>query len=248
MSYEKTLSSRERKDLLSELARGAKKTFENAEQLFQEASLLRDKGALSRALFLHQISMEECAKVELLGTWATSLLMGVDVDVTKLSAKLASHKAKNYTNAYMLTPAEEETEARVRGDRKGSLKAFDKLQAGFHLESNTAKNASLYVDFKDGKFVAPGERITEVMVSAIAEKNSDFLGLMYPKVNMLLGWEDNINDLEKSFAWFKTRAEELRSKMPDEPEHVFSTLMQEMLERALANRKEKGSVGEETVS
>ncbi|MCI0428812.1 MAG: AbiV family abortive infection protein [Nitrospiraceae bacterium] len=248
MSYEKTLSSRERKDLLSELARGAKKAFENAEKLFQEASLLRDKGALSRALFLHQISMEECAKVELLGTWATSLLMDVDVDVTELAAKLASHKAKNYTNAYMLATTEEETEARERGDWKGSTEAFDKLQAAFHLESNTAKNASLYVDFNDGRFVAPEERITEVMVSAIGEKNSGFLGLMYPKLKMLLGWEENIPDLEKSFAWFKTRIEDLRSEMPDEPELALSTLMQEMLERALANRKEKGSVGEETVS
>lgn len=237
----------ERKDLLSELARGAKKAFENAEQLFQEASLLRENGALSRALFLHQISMEECAKIELLGGWAASLLMGEEIDATKLSATLASHKAKNYTNAYMLTPSKEETEARERGDWKGSLEAFDKLQAGFHLESNTAKNASLYVDFKDGKFVAPGERITEVMVSDMAERNSEFFGLMYPKVNMLLRWEDNINELEKSFAWFKTRAEELRSEMPDDPERAFSTLMQEMLERALANRKEKGSVGGETV-
>ena len=55
--------------------------------------------------------MEECAKVELLGIRATSLLMGADIDPTKLSAALARHKAKNYINAYMLMPTKEETEA-----------------------------------------------------------------------------------------------------------------------------------------
>lgn len=64
---------------------------------------------------------------------------------------------------------------------------------------------------------------------------------------MLLRWEDSpINDLEKTFAWFQTRAEELKSEMPNDSEQAFSMLMQEMLESALANRKEKRSVGEET--
>jgi AbiV family abortive infection protein len=232
--------------LLSELARGAKKAFENAEQLFQEASLLRANGLHSRALFLHQISMEECAKVELLGVWATSLLMGRDVDITKLSMKMASHKAKNYTNAYMLTPTKEEVEARERGDWKSAREAFRQLQVVFHLESNTAKNASLYVDFKDEAFVAPEERITEVMVSDLAEKNSEFLALMYPKVNMLLRWKDNINDIERSLTWFKARLEKLKSEMPDDPEQAFSTLMQEMTEREITNRKKADSMAEET--
>jgi hypothetical protein len=47
---------------LSQLTRGAEKTFQNAETLFLEAKILSSAGALSRALFLHQISLEECAK------------------------------------------------------------------------------------------------------------------------------------------------------------------------------------------
>jgi AbiV family abortive infection protein len=50
------------------LAAGAQKVFENATGLYKEALILTKVGALSRALFLHQISMEECAKVEILGT------------------------------------------------------------------------------------------------------------------------------------------------------------------------------------
>jgi AbiV family abortive infection protein len=49
--------------LLSELARGAQKMFDNADALCREAKLLRAAGAMGRALFLHQVSLEECAKM-----------------------------------------------------------------------------------------------------------------------------------------------------------------------------------------
>jgi hypothetical protein len=45
--------------------------FENAESLYKEAEALRQAGFLARAAFLHQISMEECAKIDMLGGWAT---------------------------------------------------------------------------------------------------------------------------------------------------------------------------------
>jgi len=81
-------------------------------------------------------------------------------------------------------------------------------------------------------------------VSDIAEKNSSFLRLMYPKVNMLLGWQGRADNLADTFAWFATRAEELRCEMPGDPERAFATLMQEMLERAATDRKEKRSLGD----
>jgi len=87
------------KALLNELIRGAREAFSNAEKLYVEASLLHKNGALTRSLFLHQISMEECAKVDLLGGWATSLLMGTPVNVAKLARAMASHKAKNRSSA-----------------------------------------------------------------------------------------------------------------------------------------------------
>jgi hypothetical protein len=66
---------------------------------------------------------------------------------------------------------------------------------------------------------------------------------MYWKVNLLLEGADGIDGLEETMAWVKTRVEELRSEMPDDPEQALSKLMEEMLERARAHRKEKGSVG-----
>jgi len=50
--------------LLRKLTAGAQKVLENAASLYKEALTLMEAGALSRALFLHQISMEECAEVE----------------------------------------------------------------------------------------------------------------------------------------------------------------------------------------
>jgi hypothetical protein len=52
----------------------------NAEQLFQEACLLREHKHFSRSLFLHQIAMGECAKVEMIGEAATGLTLGRPVD------------------------------------------------------------------------------------------------------------------------------------------------------------------------
>jgi AbiV family abortive infection protein len=101
---------------LSELARGAQKTFENADALFREAKILGAVGALSRALFLHQISLEECAKIENIGAWATSLLAGRMVNGKKVLDGFASHKKKNRTNAYMLEESVEEQAAKNRGD------------------------------------------------------------------------------------------------------------------------------------
>ena len=58
------------------LVRGAEKTFDNAERLFREAEILANGGAVARALCLHQISLEKCSKVNNLGAWAVSLVLG----------------------------------------------------------------------------------------------------------------------------------------------------------------------------
>ena len=112
------------KTLLAELTSGAEKTFENAGALYKEARILNDFGAISRALFLHQVSLEECAKLEMLGAWATSLLMGHEVDSAKVKKAMASHAHKNRTNAYFLKGNAKEEAARKSGDVHGAVE-FD---------------------------------------------------------------------------------------------------------------------------
>ena len=225
------------KALLSELARGVQKTFENAEELFKEACLLKKNGALSRVLFLHQISLEECAKIEILGAYATSLLLGKDVNLAKLKSVLISHARKNRTNAYFLDVSAEEKAARQNGDFKSAVAIFSKIQTEFHTKSNIAKNASLYVDFKDGKSVTPRECITPKMVAEIASLNERYLGLMYPKMEMLSKWEKAPEEISETLVQFKNRANELRSELSDDPLKAMETLMQEMFEIELAKRK-----------
>ncbi|TGR94239.1 AbiV family abortive infection protein, partial [bacterium M00.F.Ca.ET.191.01.1.1] len=115
-------------------------------RLFVEAELLAKAGAVARALCLHQISLEECSKVDSLGAWAVSLVVGFDVDQKKVLSAFARHASKNKSNAYMLKASEAESEARLRGDWDGAMAAFKDSQEAFHERSNQAKNASLYVD------------------------------------------------------------------------------------------------------
>src|SRR4051812_10735855 len=67
-----------------ELVRGAQLAFKNAEALYNEAQLLGTNGAFARALTLHQISLEECSKLDILCVAATSVVMGHHVDLDKL--------------------------------------------------------------------------------------------------------------------------------------------------------------------
>jgi len=123
------------KALLAELTRGAEKVFENGVALFREASILKDNGSLNRALFLFQISLEECAKLEMLGGWVTSLLMGHEVDSAKVKNAMASHANKNRTNAYSLKADAKEAAAKRSGDFEGAVKAFKDMQKEFHLRA-----------------------------------------------------------------------------------------------------------------
>jgi AbiV family abortive infection protein len=152
---------------LSVLVRGAEKTFDNAERLYFEAEILAKAGATARALCLHQISLEECLKVESMGAWATSLLSGLGVDQSKVLAAFRRHSSKNKSNAYMLEGSQAEKDAKERDDWKTALEEFKKLQTEFHQASNDAKNSSLYVDWKDGEFVLPSEQISSEMLAEI---------------------------------------------------------------------------------
>jgi AbiV family abortive infection protein len=232
--------------LLSELARGAQKTFDNAEALYREATLLGAAGAQGRALFLHQISLEECAKIESLGAWATSLLAGYSVD-KKVLAGFVSHARKNRTNAYMLKGSAEEQAAKERGDWEAASEEFNKLQAEFHKKSNGAKNAALYVDFEDGKFVAPTERITKDMLNETAARNETFLGLVSPKLKMLLKWDKAPEEAQVTIVAFVELAESMKSEKPDDAMAAFNELIGDFLLIERAKQAREPGKGERDV-
>lgn len=215
--------------VLRALVSGAQKIVENAESLFNEARLLRANGFFIRALALHQISLEECAKIETLGAWATGLLMGHQVDMKKLETFMASHARKNRSNAYFLELSEDEERALETGDTEAAIKAFRELQEKFHVKANIAKNAALYVDFKDGKFVAPNERVTPEMAAETASLNEEFLGISFRNLERLR----NLNAAsERHSEWalrFEKTANELKAKYPDNPHKMMEALLEEMV-------------------
>jgi AbiV family abortive infection protein len=243
MTSEKSTGDFDRK-LLSELVRGAEKTFENAEALFREAKILSAAGALCRALFLHQISLEECAKIETMGAWATSVLASIPVDGKKVLAGLTRHANKNRTNAYMLEGSAEETAAKERGDWEAAVGEFKKLQKEFHAKSNAAKNASLYVDFEDGKFVPPVDRITADMLAETAARNETFLGLMFPNLEMLLKWKRAPEDAQEVIVAFVGLAEAMKAEKADDAIAAFNKLLGEFLDAELARRAVKSGKDE----
>jgi len=221
------------RDLLSVIVRGAEKTFDNAEKLYFEAEILAKAGATARALCLHQISLEECSKVETMGAWATSLLAGIKVDENKVLGALRRHAAKNKSNAYMLEGSQQEKDAKARGDWESAREEFKKFQAQFHEASNDAKNASLYVDWFEGEFVAPSEQITPKMLVEITERNETFLGHAQTGLKMLQRVDKSPGDLQDLIVEFITAAEKVRSEKPDNLEAASHELIRKFLDEGL---------------
>lgn len=231
------MSNKPKDPYLTELVRGASLAFANAEDLFREGKALFTCKAFSRSLFLHQISLEECGKAEILGWWATGHLMGLSVDLRKMKPRIASHKTKNFANAYMLPVSKAEQKARDESDWRASHLAFKEEQAAFHQQSNDRKNASLYVDFVDNTFLAPHDRITEDMVHEIAKTNHEFIELMRPKVEMLTLWAQEPDGTRETMKLLRKLMENLREKHPEEPQKAFDALLEEML--TLAKRAQQ---------
>jgi AbiV family abortive infection protein len=220
------------------LAAGTQKVFENAIALYKEALILTEAGALSRALFLHQISMEECAKVEILGTAATGLLMGEAVSVKALGEAFRSHERKNRVNAYFLDPSLKERSAQMDGRLTDAVTAFKLVQDRFHARSNLDKNAALYVDLQKGEFKAPRDRITGKMVARIGKLNERFLHISADKVGLLQKWDSDSAKPGKLLKHFKKRLLELKGQYPKDPAKAFAKILGEMLEMAQKQRSE----------
>jgi AbiV family abortive infection protein len=219
---------------LEALVRGAEKTFANAEQLFREAQLLGEAGAVARALCLHQISLEECSKLDMLGAWAVTRLLGFEVNQKQMLAALARHAAKNKTNAYMLALSRDEEEAQAAGDFDAAREAFKQIQVRFHANSNAAKNAALYVDWVEGAFVAPAERITAAMLAEIIDRNAEFLGFAHNHLKTLQRLEANPDIIRELLSDFVEKAEKLRTERPDNLMAELDALLADFFEEGKA--------------
>lgn len=184
--------SSEARTLAYTLIDGAQKTVMNADELFDEARLLADASHVARALLLHQISLEECGKLEMLYVATAEVLRGQTVDMKRLSRAFSKHAAKNRTNAYFLAKSEVEQAAEEQDDIGAAHQAFNELQDEFHEKSNDLKNASLYVDY-DGSFRAPREVISAAHLDEVFNRNGAFMSMAFDKLAILLRWKADLD-------------------------------------------------------
>jgi hypothetical protein len=139
----------------------------------------------------------------------------------------------------MLKRTREENDAMARGDWETAREEFMKLQLEFHQASNDSKNASLYVDWKDGEFVSPTEQITPEMLSQIIDKNQTFLGYAQNSLNMLKRLGKSPENLQSLVVEFVKVAEKMRADKPDDLMTASNELVQRFLDAGLKRLKSK---------
>ncbi|MDY0980716.1 MULTISPECIES: AbiV family abortive infection protein [Stenotrophomonas] len=208
--------------------KGAEMIHFNAAALYREALILRAAGAFARASVLHQISMEECSKVDTIGAVVVSILAGQEVDEASLTKNFRDHKAKNYANAYNAEPTDEEHSARERRDWEAAQAAFRKFQKDFHKSMNDIKKAGLYVDYNDGTFSAPVDTVNEAMSIACMQLNADFLrrGEDFIRLMKRIGAEPD--RYAKAFLAFFSNTEAMRLKDELDAEAIVQAIVEQM--------------------
>jgi hypothetical protein len=99
------------------------------------------------------------------------------------------------------------------------------MQDEFHRASNEAKNASLYVDMVEGKFLAPRERITGEMVAEIKGLNATFLSYAHHEMNVFRRVEKAPDIMRELVSGFIEKAERLKDEKPDNFLEALDALM-----------------------
>jgi AbiV family abortive infection protein len=138
---------------LEQLDAGIDALTDNASSLIAEAELLHERGYFARAYTLGHLAREELAKVTMLLAAGIRLIVGHEVDWEGLRQRFVNHKSKLRQDTLwnLMSSGAVHTE-------KGEdyLKLMEAVISG----RNDAKNNSLYVGFRDGKFAKPAEVIS----------------------------------------------------------------------------------------
>jgi HEPN superfamily AbiV-like protein len=130
----------------------------------------------------------------------------------------------------MLKASRAEEDAKKRGDWNTALEEFKKLQIEFHEKSNNAKNASLYVDWNDGEFIAPCERISNAMLTEIIGRNETFLGYAYNSLQMLKRLEKAPGEMQGMIVELVETADKMRAEQPDDVMSAINELIRKFLD------------------
>ena len=144
---------------LMQIDQGIDALLANASELLDDAARLLAAKAHPRACALAQLGNEELAKVILLHATAIRILADKSIDWQLLDVRLRDHKTKRrlgFVNNVLFLQG-------LHGYRAGEdpmttallTKSSDVADSG-----NRQKNSALYVTYRKGVFVCPGEAIT----------------------------------------------------------------------------------------
>lgn len=126
----------------------------NGADLVREAKVLLEIGAWPRAFALAHLAREEFARVIMLGAAAHRLLAGRTPDWKRLMARLRDHKSK-------LRQETVQNILLMQGLGHEGTSDFLCALPQIVERRNELKNASLYVNFSEGKFLRPADAVEE---------------------------------------------------------------------------------------
>jgi AbiV family abortive infection protein len=140
---------------------GMKKSFSNAEELLNEAFLLRNNKNWARAYSLSQLAIEELAKIPLLFDLLIKRINGYSIDYKEMNRNFLKHHLKTKLSIeteiafYKLYKIQHNAEwmDKIIRNAEEYINKIEKL--------NDYKNESLYVTIKGNNFQSPKEFINE---------------------------------------------------------------------------------------
>ncbi|MCF7487105.1 AbiV family abortive infection protein [Vibrio sp. A2-1] len=140
----------------AELINGACRTLRNGQLLCEEAELLHNNKMFARSYALSHLAREEIAKSMIIYDVIIKVKGKKKVNWKDFDRKFRCHKAKiiNDNGLTLLI-------AKTIKDNSIKLNFSALFNSGSIEFSNKRKNQSLYVDWEDGKFVSPDDKISE---------------------------------------------------------------------------------------
>jgi AbiV family abortive infection protein len=185
---------------IEDLCRGMLAVRANAFEFLEDARLLRRSGRISRAFALAYMACEEVGKLPIMLGVATKLALGVPVNWKQATKRFHSHSSKASQFFGLARAMPMLLEAVASGQKTVNREeVMQKAALGVLIGPDLfgSRNASVYCDFVNGKFVAPAEQINEEMADTM---------LQYAETNVSAASSILNGTAEAAAATIRTRA------------------------------------------
>lgn len=197
----------------AEFLRSAKKCHQEAIDLFNEASFFYDQGMFSRASALHQMSIEACAKVDIL------LILGASC-FTELHYS---------SNTIANTRDVDQSTAHWAEDVNTAIETLGARFFDYYRSSDNPQNMPLYYAFQGVEAEAQQLPMTAEVVGEMGDKNADCLPLNAKKIALLSTWEKDSEKAREQAQPFVDSVQKLYTDEAENSPNQIIALMQTYL-------------------